>query len=143
MDIRTVLGQLQAQTTGMKLERVVNRQVEINNQKREPETPEMSADDLLNGLMEKFKEHVGEMGEISTLAAKIKLFREDVGDDIWNDVKENPSLQAIVEEHVQNVFMKRLDQGTEIILDAISEANSKEDEPLTANDIKQVLFSGI
>jgi hypothetical protein len=94
----------------------------------------------MNKLGDDFRKEFESQIPSDNIAENIKTFKNDVGDEIWQDVKNNPGLTDIVAKHIQSKSQKVFDELCQRIFDLLKEADqvsvSKGDEPLTIDDIK-------
>lgn len=138
----SIVNQLQAQLVMIRFGNVVERQVEILNERRAEDEPEITGEDFMDNLLASMSEQHGDPDQYGTFAEKLKLFKADVDEEMWEDVKNNPALESMVNEHAQNVLLKRGEACIAEMLEVINEANQEQDEPLTANDLKFVIALG-
>ena len=125
-------------TSVLKINKRIKKHVELLNERRsggEPIEVEQFMDQLGVSLAEEFKDQIPP----DTLADKIKRFKSDVGDEIWQDMKNNPNIQEIVEKHIATQAKLLLDTAVQRLLTLLSEADqilvSEGDKPLTADEI--------
>lgn len=132
-------------TSTLKVNKRVVKHVELLNERQkahdgwnggEPIEVEQFMDQLGASLAEEFKDQIPP----DTLADKIKRFKSDVGDEIWQDMKNNPNIQEIVEKHISTKAQSLLETAVQRLLTLFSEADqilvSEGDKPLTAEDVK-------
>lgn len=135
----SIAHQLQAQLNMLKFGNIVERQVAILNERRAEGEPELIADTFVDELMSEMQSAHGDPDQYDTFAKKLEVFKADISPETWEDVKGNPALESMVNEHVQNVMTNRGEACIKQMLEKIKEANEEQDEPLTPNDLKFIV----
>ena len=125
---REAVANMQAQVIQLRFARVLQRQAEMNGF----DTEEKAEAWMIEQMQEIEKKIPQDFPE--TLPDQLNRFRQDVGDETWESLKDNPNLQQMAEEHTRKIAIEFIKKRADAVMEICSEANSEEDKPLTADE---------
>ena len=112
------------------------RQAQINNDRRAEGDPELTYEAFVDQLQLLIKEHL----KTEDFAQRIELFKSSVSPETWDDIKNNPAIEDMVNAHYESVVIGRIDLCVHILLDNMKEANSEQSDPLIFSELKSLIL---
>lgn len=143
--MNSIYQKLMVSLAVLKVEKLLAIHVELLNAKRLENEPVIDETVYMNKLGDDFRQEFECQIPSDNIAENIKIFKEDVGGEIWQDVKNNPGLTDIVAKHVQSKSQKIFEELCQRMFNLLKEADqvyvSEGGEPLTIDDIKMCFAS--